>query len=151
MESCFQDRAFSVSSSSLNLVGSDCKLLESRNCVLSRFCLCIVKTQVWLRKYMKHIFTKVYFKVSWGFGIETGDRWDPGWTFTTGFLLHFLGQEKGGLQAGYLTTGLLFAFPETGDRWTPGQTFIISLLFPFQNRNNNRNRVNTQLWLLRTL
>jgi hypothetical protein len=40
----------------------------------------------------------------------------------------FHGAGRSGLQGGYLTISLLFAFPETGDRWAPGKAFTISLL-----------------------
>ena len=41
----------------------------------------------------------------------------------------FHGAGRSGLQGGYLTISLLFAFPETGDRWAPGKALTISLLF----------------------
>ena len=37
-----------------------------------------------------------------------------------GSCLHFLGQEKTGLQAGHIYVHPLFAFAETGDRWASG-------------------------------
>ena len=70
--------------------------------------------------------------------------WTPGQTVTTGLLFTFPGAEKLWASGQILKTSLLFAFPETGARWAPGQTFTVNLLFALQNRNNNRNKVNSQ-------
>ena len=70
--------------------------------------------------------------------------WIPGQAFTTGFLFTFPGAEKLWASGQILKTSLPFAFPQTGARWAPAQTFAVSLPFALQNRNNNRNKVNSQ-------
>ena len=77
---------------------------------------------------------------------EPGDRWAPGYTFTSAPLFIPPGGKKRWTPGQTFTTRPLFTFPKAKDKWAPGYIFMTIILSTFGDlhfniRNNNRNRV----------